>query len=188
MNQTGDSLDAKRSKLRDLWRRIDAGESTPQDRVDALTLLGGLKDLSFVAKVLTLTSDDDDLVRYFALQTLVLDLGVKTSDVAGICWRFLTDDPDEDVRAMSAACLGSIFFGTRRLDVFRRLKDALQNRFLPSVVGGAIYDALFKLAGRSPTEWPGLVEPRRVFQARDVDWRKIDELEESVRAAVSSTH
>lgn len=171
----------EQEQLEKLWMRLDTGTATPQDRIDALTLAGRLKDQSSAPRVWRLTCDDDELVRYFAIQTLVLDLDVKTADAAELCWRLLDGDPDEDVQGMAATCLGNIFFGSGMFDVFERLKRLLRSTSLPGFVKGSIYRALFSVAGWPPSKWPGLTGPRKVFEETDIDWQKIDQLERSVR-------
>lgn len=186
---TGDALRpslAEQEQLEELWKLLDAGRSTPQDRIDAVCLAGTLRDSSAIPRVWRLTRDEDEEVRYYALQTLVLDLKVKTSEAADLCWRLLEKDPDEDVQSMAAACLGSIFFGTDRVDVFQRLRRHLAGEAMPLLVKGTIYSALFKLAGRPPSEWPSLTGPRKVFEEADIDWQKVAELEDEVRKAARS--
>ena len=176
----------EREKLDELWKLVDSGRSSPQDRIDAATLAGKLGDRSAIPRVWRLMADEDEEVRYYGLQTLVLDLKAKTGETADLCWRLLERDRDEDVQSMAAACLGSIFLGTNRVDVFQRLAEKLRSSSISGFVKGSIYGALFSLAGRPPAEWPNLTGPRRVFQETDIDWQKVAELEDEVRRAALS--
>lgn len=184
---TAPSRPSDQAKLQELWKVVDAGDSSPQDRIDALALSGRLRERKSIQRVRELTRDDDEEVRSFALQTLVLDLDDKTDESAELCWRLLENDLDEDVQATAATCLGGIFFGTNRVDIFKRLAERLRTDTPTSYVKGAIYGALFRLAGRPPSEWPGLIGPRRVFEESDIDWGRVAELEDAVRRAASAT-
>ncbi len=176
----------EREKLEELWKLVDSGRSSSQDRIDAVTLAGRLGDRAAVPRVWRLTADEDEEVRYYALQTLVLDLRAKTGETADLCWRLLERDRDEDVQSMAAACLGSIFLGTNRVDVFQRLAEKLRSRSVSGFVKSSIYGALFSLAGRPPAEWPNLMGPRRVFDETHIDRQKVAELEDEVRKAALS--
>ncbi|MFY9824614.1 MAG: hypothetical protein WAM82_24770 [Thermoanaerobaculia bacterium] len=93
------------------------------------------------------------------------------------CWQLLREDPDEDVRAMAAACLGSQYFGTKSRQVFRRLVQELKQ---PEQPLETIYRALFKLAGAPPSQWPAHLPLGRIFQESDIDWAKIAWLEDQM--------
>ena len=166
--------------LERLWNKIESYLAVVQERIDAAALSGESKDLRYVPKLLYLMDDEDSQVRYFALQSLVLDLQQTDSSMQDLCWSLLRFDSDEDVRRMAAACLGKIFFGTRSNQIFRRLLAELEDPGQPPAVKGAVHRALFQIAGRPPLEWPSLLGPRKVFEEADIDWEKIAWLEDQM--------
>jgi HEAT repeat protein len=111
MERNGNALDS-------LWRRVDQGTATPQDRVDAAALAGRSKDQRYVPRLLKLLQEDDAQTRHYALQSLVLDLQQTDQGMQDQRMNLLRRDPDEQVRSMAATCLGNIFVGTRQPWIF----------------------------------------------------------------------
>ena len=97
-----------------------------------------------------------------------------------ICWNLLREDSDEDVRAMAATCLGSIYLGARSVNAFRQLVRELKNPRQPPSVKDSLYTALFKVAGRPPLEWPGLQSPWKALKESYIDWDKVAWLEDQL--------
>ena len=164
----------------DLWRKVELREATPDERVDAVCEAGASKDARFLPKVKALFKDEDEQVRYYALQAAVIDLKDKSPEIVKTCWDFIRSDPDDDVRLMATTCLGHIFFNSRDPQLFRRVRSLLDSRDLSAFVKGGLYSMLFKVAGRPPREWPGLFEPRKVFEETDIDWAKLAWLEDQL--------
>jgi hypothetical protein len=162
-----------------LWRAIDAGKPSSQDRIDAVTLAGELRAVDAVGRVRALVHDSDEMVRYFALQALVLDLGQKNGEVEALCWNVSETDSSDDVKAMAVTCLGSILFGSRRTESWSRLMAILKSGDAPDSSRAAAYNALFKVAGLPPSEWPGVVGPAS-FDAGSINWRRLAEIEASL--------
>lgn len=162
-----------------VWARIRSGQATPQEKVDAASKAAESGDLAAIADVRRLVDDEDALVRYFSLQALVLEYGLKSSSTADLCWRLVANDPDQEVRAMAASCLGSLFFASRLREVFHGLKGLLRTAATPPRVKGALYRSLFQVVGRPPTEWPGIdtAASRKEFEESDIDWAAVTGLE-----------
>lgn len=168
-------------ELAELWRRVQLGRASEQERIDSAFLTGDQKARAFLPQLKALLRDESEMVRYFTLQALVLDLKEKTPEMAEWCWRLLETDPEEDVRSMAATCLSSIYFGKKRKDVFARFARILRSEEESGYVKGSVYSALHKLAGLPPREWPGLWEPRKVFEESDIDWGKVAALEDMMQ-------
>jgi hypothetical protein len=166
--------------LPNLWRKVQLGQASEQERIDAASLTAKRQARAFLPQLKGLLRDDSDNVRYFALHALVLGLKEETSEVTEVCWRLLATDPDEDVRHVAAAGLGRIYSGQRRRDVFQRLAQHLRSETQTGHVKGGIYNAMHELAGLPPSEWPLTYFPRRVFQESDIDWGKVAALEDAM--------
>jgi hypothetical protein len=166
--------------LEEQWRKIALGLASDQEKIDAAVLTGQRGDRKYVPRLLLLLGDPDGEVRYYALQTLVIDLKQFDKAVEERSWKALCEDQDEDVRSMAATCLGKIYFNSRSRSVFIRLLDQLKAPGQPDSAKGLIYSALFKVAGRPPSEWPGLLSPRKVFERSDIDWNKVAWLEDQM--------
>ena len=143
--------------LSERWLEIERGFAIAQEKIEAAVLTGECRDRRFTPHLLHLLEDKEDEVRYYALQSLVLDLQVTDDLMQERCWELLREDPDADVRRMAAACLGKIILVRKSLHAFMRLVDELRSSSQPRAAKGAIYAALFQAAGRPPLEWPGLV-------------------------------
>jgi hypothetical protein len=106
--------------------RIQLGQATRQEKLDFLETLSTTHCREHRELAENLVSDESPLVRYYAIQTLVMDLQFKDDESVKLCWRVLRGDDSEDVRSMSASALGSIFFATRRSDVADELAAAFR--------------------------------------------------------------
>lgn len=164
-------------RLRKVWRKLAKGKASSQERIDAVWLAGELGDRSRLDGVKALLEDEDELVRYYALQALVLDLHERTTASEESCWRMLAEDPDDGVRHMATTCLGSLYYGSRRKDVFERMAAMLRGDQQSGYVKGGVYSALKQLAGLPPSEWIAPLDSRKVFEESDIDWAKVTELE-----------
>ena len=169
-------------RLLDLWRRVTLGLADAQEKIEASWLAGESRETKYIEPLVKLLNDDEEQVRYFALQALVLDLQQIDKRAADLCWRLLNEDPDIDVRSMAATCLGKILFNSWSLENFHKLVDQLKGPGQTPHVKGAIYDALFKVAGRPPSEWPRGQLGRREFEESDIDWAKVIWLEDLIRS------
>jgi hypothetical protein len=174
-------MNSKLENLTGLWRKNELGEATAQEKIDAACLAGELHDVDSIPRICSLLQDEEALVRYFAIQTLVLDLKEKSDSMAERCWQLLRNDPDEDVRGMAATCLGSIHFGTNSRTVFDQFHQLLKNPDECAFVKRAVYRELFSLVGRHPLEWPRIFGPRKPFEESDIDWEKVAEIEAEVK-------
>jgi hypothetical protein len=166
--------------VNDLWQMIDQGLAGDQEKVDAAALAGKSRDPRHAPRLHRLLDDEDEQVRYYALSSLVLNLQQKDAAMEKRCWKLLQQDPDEDVRGMAAACLGSIYFGTLSARIFRQFLEELKSPEQPLRVKDTIYSTLFQIAGRPPLEWPGAQLPWKVFEESDIDWEKIAQLEDQM--------
>lgn len=169
--------------LTELWRKIDLGIANEQDKIDVACSAGQAGDVVAIPRLMRLLSDDSAQVRYYALQALVLDLQKTDAEIERHCWRMLREDLDADVRGMAAACLGKIHFANSSYSAFQRLVAELKDPAQPPRAKSSIYGALYKVAGRPPSDWPGLQGPRKVFEESDIDWAKLAQFEDEIRAA-----
>lgn len=144
--------------------------------IDAVCLAGKSGDRSSIPHVTSLLDREYGQVRYYALCSLVLDLDQKHEQIALRCSAMMRRDGDDNVRSMAAACLGSIYSGSKRRDVFLLLKSVLASEEEPLVKRSA-YDALFNVLGHPPIEWPSLRFRKRQFDNNDIDWPSIAALE-----------
>lgn len=173
-------MKGKEDALNELWKKVTLGVAREQERIDAAFLSGENKDNGSIPRLLRLLGDDAALVRYYALQSLILDLEQKDDVMRERCWKILREDPDEFVRMMAGTCLGNIYFAVKSRRVFAMFVRELKNPKQPWGAKDLIYSALFKLAGRPPLEWPGDSGPRKAFEESDIDWEKVAWLEDQM--------
>ena len=168
--------------LEALWQEIRAGGASEQDRIDACFRTGEENAHDYAPLVVLLFEDPSELVRYYAVQSAVIDLAMRDQATLDLCWRLLKEDCSPDVRAMAATSLSQAYFDSRDSVVFgrliRRLKDEESD-----YVRSALYSSLFRVLGKPVGEWPGvqkLLHRDRVFA---VDWGKVAQLEDELDAA-----
>jgi hypothetical protein len=143
----------KKKTFEELRRRVTTGKASEQEKIDFL-FAWKRQDGEVPPSLLEqLATDGSWEVRYYALQTMVLDLGITDQTAADLCWAALENDPDESVKGMAAACLGSIFFNSYREDVARRLKRAFDRPSYDAGIQWSIYGSLLGLVGRPPQGW-----------------------------------
>jgi HEAT repeat protein len=166
---------AKENELEGMWEQVALGGASDQQKIHAAWETGLARANRYRRAVENLLDDPEDQVRYYALQCLALDLG-QAADMQARCWQFLRLDPDEDVRAMAATCLGSIFQGSRSAEAFSSLEAELRNPAQSSYVKAAIFRTLFGIVGRPPAEWPGVLDKVRTFSGLEVEWARVASL------------
>jgi hypothetical protein len=175
--------ETKSARLKSLWQKVSSGTASSDEKIDAACLAAELGDTESVPKIVALLDDSDEDVRYFSLQSLVLDLKEKTENMASLCFRLLREDSGEHVRSMAAACLGSIYFNTKDRRVFSQLRGIVADSREPDFVRGGAYRALFSITGKPPSEWPWVGAPRKVFGESDIDWQLVAQMENEIDAA-----
>ncbi len=166
------------SAFRECFDRVVHGLASSQEKIDFLFLLADVsRDQAPRSVVEALTTDLDEEVRLYALQTLVLDLKFKDEQSAELCWQALDRDPDDLVRGMGAACLGSIFFGSFRDDIVRRLREyfVLEGKY-PGLQW-ALLDSMRALVGLSPESWK---VPRDVLRNRSPESHRLGAIESAL--------
>lgn len=156
--------------LRRTWEQVALGDASDQQKIDAAWETGRVRANLYRKAVEKLLDDPEEQVRCYALQCLVLDLGQADDTMKARCWRFLRLDPDEDVRAMAASCLGSLFQGSRSVEAFNSLEAELHGQAQSSYVKGAIFRSLFAIAGRPAVEWPGVLDSEHTFSGSESEW------------------
>jgi HEAT repeat protein len=175
-------MDMSRSGLEsaELWQKVERGTADAHEKAEAAWIAGEEKDRGRIPQLFKLIGDEDSEVRYYALQSLVLDLQQTDSELENVCWKLLSEDPDDSVRSMAATCLGKVHFASLHREAFRRMLSELKDPKQPGRAKAAMYSALFKIAARQPHEWPGLSGPRKAFKDSDIDWEKVAQLEDEV--------
>ena len=143
----------KRKAFEELQRRVMTSTASEQEKIDFLCAWGRQGGEGPRSLLEELAADDSWEVRYYALQTMVLDLGITDQAAADLCWAALENDPDDSVKGMAAACLGNVFFNSYRGDVAHRLKRALDHASYDTGIRWSIYDSLLGLVGRPPVGW-----------------------------------
>lgn len=156
--------------LRRMWEQVALGDASDQQKIDAAWETGRARANRYRKAVEQLLDDPEEQVRYYALQCLVLDLGQADDTMKARCWQFLRLDPDEDVRAMAASCLGSLYQGSRSVEAFNSLEIELHSQAQSPYVKGAIFRSLFAIAGRPAVEWPGVLDSVRTFSGSEGEW------------------
>lgn len=180
-------MSASGQSLAQRWRSVALGKAGSQEKIDLAWESGESKASEFAPQLRHLLRDHNEEVRYYALQALVLELREHDPEIQEVCWRLLEEDGDDDVRSMAARCLGRILSGSGDRETFSRLVQILKDQSQPSRVQRSAYEALFDLAGRPPREWPSLQVSWRRLHEMEIDWAKVAELEDSIKANRSST-
>ena len=173
--------------LADTWLAIAQRAGLAQQKLAAIRLTAEAGDVSFRPHLTMLLDDASPEVRARALKALVLELGLSDADIENRCWQLLVNDLDEDVRSRAALSLGRIFSIRPSLVGFDRLRRRLEpegeQARMPKL---AILDALFRIAGMPPLEWPGS-RPRDHVLDTNIPASRLDELRERV-ALLSGPH
>lgn len=162
------------------WQYLAAGSLSEQEKIDLVVSTGRKHARQFTEQVRALLDDQSNLVRYYALQTLVIDLKAHGPEVETTCWSYLENDPDEDMRSMAATCLGSLKAGTGEARSFHRLVSRLRGHEPSAHVRRRIYSALFQLSGKPPSEWPEFGISWRDLDKIEIDWEKIKGFEQDL--------
>jgi hypothetical protein len=163
--------------------KLRSESASEQEKVDALFALQVLPRAEIPRELIqNLATDPAAEVRYYTLHTLILDLEYKDNISAELCWRVLQNDPDEDVRGMAAACLGSIYFGSRRRDLFERLRAQFEESVNYPGVKWAIFDAMRALVGLPPETWK---IPREMLLSQGPDPERLNEVEKALESGDS---
>lgn len=172
-------------ELLDLRNQVLAGTADDTVRARFAAFAGRLEHVPSASMLRSLLEDDDEIVRYNALNSLVLNLGQRSPEMAATCRRLVDEDPDEDVRRLALACLGSIYFGSHDIELFAWIRRRLaEERFELDLVGTA-YQVLFEIPGRHAREWPDRLGRRDLLTYDEIDWDVVAELEEEVRTSGS---
>ncbi|MFY9824699.1 MAG: hypothetical protein WAM82_25200 [Thermoanaerobaculia bacterium] len=161
----------KRKTFEQLQRLVVTGAASEQERIDFLRTWyrQGKEGPRSLLEVLAV--DDYWEVRYYALQTMVIDLGIRDQAAADLCWAALEHDADELVKGMAATCLGSIYFNSYRQDVAYRLMRAFDH--VNVAIQWSIYDSLRRLVGLPPDGWR---VPREEVLHRGPDTARVEEI------------
>jgi hypothetical protein len=143
----------EKTNFEELHQIVAAGTASEQEKIGFLCAWGrqGGKDCRSLLE--KLAADASWEVRYYTLQTMVLDLKIKDQAAADLCWVALENDPNESVNGIAAACLGSIFFNSYREDVAHRLKKTFDRASHDAGIQWSIYDSLLGLIGRPSEQW-----------------------------------
>lgn len=163
-----------------LERKLMLGQATSQDKVDFAALSGRLQSGEHIPLLWKLLQDEDSEVRYYSLQSLVLDLHQRDDAMLDRCWQILEGDDDEDVQRMAAVGIGSILYGSNDLGAFDRLKrmmQAVKSKWLQE----GLYTTMLKLAGAPPSEWANL--DGDWLAPPSIDWADVARVEDRIRAA-----
>lgn len=163
----------KRKAFEELQRRVMTGTASEQEKIDFLIAWGREGSKGPRSLLEELAADDSELVRFYALQTMVLDLEIKDQAAADLCWAALEKDPDDSVQGMAVGCLGSIFFNSYREDVAHRLKRVFDQASPDTGIQWSIYDSLLGLVGRPPVGWS---VPRDELLHRSPDEARLEEI------------
>lgn len=171
---------ASMGALLELRNRVVVGTATPDERADFADLVSRLAHQPSVGLLRDLLEDEDEIVRYEALNALVLRMGQRDAEMERICRRLLREDPDGDVRRLALACLGSIYFDSSDVEFFEWIRESLrQKRFEPNLLATA-YQVLFQIAGRPASEWPDRMGKRTFMSYEELDWNQVAKLESEV--------
>lgn len=165
-------------RLDELVERNRAGRASAQEKIDLLFLVAKLPPATVPRLIVEeLATDPDEEVRLYALESLVLDLKFKDTRAAEICWRALLRDADSEVQGMAAACLGSIYFGSRKREIFERLKGRFFQAGTTPSVQWSLFDSMRGLIGLPPERWQ---LPRASLLSVGPDESRLTELESAL--------
>lgn len=182
LNDLHEHLETRVNDLESLWRKLEEGSATVEDKIEAVVLASEKKDLNSAHYLVELTQDPADEVRSMALEALVFELKINTNEVADLCWNILRHDLDDHVRFIAAAGLARLFHGSYRLDIFEKLMTSMLNEPEDSYVRLSIFNAIIRIVGAPPSEWLGVKLPReRLIGGTAVDFSKIKQIEELLR-------
>jgi HEAT repeat protein len=169
-------MEMREAQLELLWRNIADGAAPVQSKIDAAWVTGEMRAVKFIPCVEELLLDESEEVRYYALQCLVLDLHQVEHEAT--CWRFLRDDSSDDVRALAAACIGSIYEHSFAKATFDSLESELHSASQSPEVKGSVRTALRTITGLVPTDPASLSSWTRPFGGAKDEWAEIQALRE----------
>ena len=180
-----DELRLDKRALGRLWAEIlraDAGESA---RNRAIWSTGRSRASEYLGPVRDCLDSSSDDVRRAAMLVLVFDFGQRDAGLIDRAWAALdSEERDPGLRTAAASCLSSIYGGSMNREVFSRFRALLERESDGERVGlrVVLYEALFKVAGRTKSEWPLLRmltagDPLREVNSVEVDWDEVRALE-----------
>jgi HEAT repeat protein len=164
--------------LDELLSKFRSGTASDQERTQLAILAGKSEGPTGRDILWELLSDSDEEVRRYAVHGLALGRGERSPALLRKLWEIFAYDPDEDVRSMAVASLGSALAASRDRDAFSRLKLALVNEKSPYLLR-SIFDAILSLMGVPKGEWAAVKLSWRELPHFKVDWKRVDELEAS---------
>lgn len=109
-------------------------------------------------------------LRYIALNVLVLHWGLMDHRPTSL--RMATEDPDEDVRRLAAACVGSLFRGSRSPDALRVLLGIIAEKHENAFIHDSAYSAILEILGVPVEKLPSA---DKLNWPADIDWSKLRE-------------
>ena len=134
---------------------------------------GALETRSLVERHLT---HEDPIVRYEALNTLVLHWGLE--DHRKTCIRMMHTDFDEDNRALAAGCLGSLDRATEAQDTLRVLLEVFFNGTELKYVKEAAYLAILDVMAVPREKRPPLT--KNWDWDTDINWQLLNDLQKKL--------
>ena len=146
-------MDEPSEQLERLRSRVETLTADEQERIDFAVLAGRNQDQKSRPLLYALLDDPSEDVRYYAVRALVLDAVDRGSAAEGRCWQLFDGDQSSRVRAMAAACLGSLHAHSKDRTAFMKLKEGIA-RATDSWEAEASLEALYHVLGRPPREWP----------------------------------
>lgn len=166
-----------KEKLEKLWDKIDKGKATDQERMDAAWMPGELYAYEYIPKLMKLLKDKNGIVRYNALNSLVLRLDKKDEEIAKICWELFYKDPDIDVRHCAMSCIGSICSNSKDYEILKKLIELLKKKYSNYIREG-INDSIYAVMGIIADS---MLEFDKEWTSKDIDWEQILKFEEECR-------
>lgn len=161
-----------KNKLKNLLEKLKNRE-IPEDRIAKTIALFGREMFKEARKeVEKYIHSKDEIIRYNALVTLILDWGLQ--EHYETAKKLLLNDSDEDVRGLGAACMGSLKRGANDKEALRTLLKVFKNKKEHWLVRSSAYSAILDIIGVPRQEQPGALGDD---YEKDVDWDIIEKAE-----------
>lgn len=173
-----DSIDGR-------WRRVQAGLADVEERLRTVDDLATDAAPENRNRLLALLRDSSEDVRAHAIRALAVVRDDVAPPVESECWRLLTEDEDEEVRARAALTLGKVLVLRPSVESFERLTAELRSSAQSLRTKAAIYDLMFRATLQRPDDWPGL-RIKRAFRESDIDWSLIASMQRQMAARANA--
>lgn len=179
-NKYKDSIEKKenieKEELNRLLNKLKNDKMSKKDIAHIISLFGSNIFKEAKREIERYIDDKDEIIRYNVLTTLILDFGLR--EHYKTARRLLLNDPDAEVRGLSATCIGSLKRETKDKEALSILLNTLKNKKEHWLVRSSAYSAILDILGIPRRQQPGALGDD--FEDY-IDWNLIKTVEKHIK-------